>query len=125
MAVSVAAADPKNKCIPVPSDAALERLPCPICQENFVTIYNKEVEDFVWQDAIQIGSRVYHASCHSEVKRDGGNTPGRTGTPDSVLGKRKAVTAEVSVSGYGPSRIGTDERQIPDINAFNAKAIKA
>jgi len=42
-------------------------------------------------DAVRIGVRVYHASCHSEVKKDGGSTPGRMGTPDSVLGKRKAV----------------------------------
>ena len=41
-------------------------------------------------DAIKIGARVYHASCHSEVKKDGGSTPLRTSTPDSVLGKRKA-----------------------------------
>ena len=41
-------------------------------------------------DARKIGNRVYHASCYSELKNDGGNTPLRTGTPDSVLGKRKA-----------------------------------
>ena len=41
-------------------------------------------------DAVKIGARVYHASCHAEVKKDGGSTPLRTGTPDSVLGKRKA-----------------------------------
>ena len=41
-------------------------------------------------DAVKIGTRVYHASCYSELKKDGGNTPLRTGTPDSVLGKRKA-----------------------------------
>ena len=53
---------------------------------------------FVWRDAIQIGSRVYHASCHSEVRKDGGSTPGRTNTPDSVLGKRKAAAGGVSQS---------------------------
>ena len=41
-------------------------------------------------DAVKLGGRVYHASCHAEVKKEGGNTPLRTGTPDSVLGKRKA-----------------------------------
>lgn len=42
-------------------------------------------------DAIKIGARVYHASCHDEVKKAGGNTPMRTSTPESVLGKRKAT----------------------------------
>ena len=51
------------------------------------------MQDFVWMDAIKIGSRVYHASCHSELKQEGGTTPLRTATPDSVLGKRKAVSS--------------------------------
>ena len=41
-------------------------------------------------DASKIGNRIYHASCHAEVKKDGGSTPLRINTPDSVLGKRKA-----------------------------------
>ena len=87
--------DPKKKYISVPSDQQLANLPCPICQEKFDTVWNNEVQDFVWMDAVKVGGRVYHASCHSEVRREeGARTPvgagGRTGTPDSVLGKRKA-----------------------------------
>ena len=41
-------------------------------------------------DAIKIGARVYHASCHAEVKKEGGNTTLRTLKPESVLGKRKS-----------------------------------
>ena len=87
--------DPKTKYIPVPSDPQLVNLPCPICQEKFETVWNNDAQDFVWMDAIKVGGRVYHASCHSEViKEEGARTPvgagGRTGTPDSVLGKRKA-----------------------------------
>ncbi len=52
--------------------------------------WNDEAQDFVWMDAVKIGARVYHASCHAEVQKDGGSTPLRTSTPDSVLGKRKA-----------------------------------
>jgi pre-mRNA cleavage complex 2 protein Pcf11 len=54
------------------------------------------VQDWIWQDAVKVGARVYHASCYAEVTKDGpaparGDTPqARTGTPDSVLGKRKA-----------------------------------
>ena len=89
------AVDPKTRYIPVPSDQQLASLPCPICQEKFDTVWNDEAQDFVWMDAVKVGGRVYHASCHSEVRREEGiRTPvgngGRTGTPDSVLGKRKA-----------------------------------
>ena len=56
-------------------------------------MWNDEAQDFVWMDAIKIGNRVYHASCHAEVKKDGESTPLRINTPDSVLGKRKAVVS--------------------------------
>ena len=79
-----------NKYIPVPNDSTLANAPCPICQEKFETSWNEEAQDFVWMDAIKIGARVYHASCHDEIKKAGGNTPLRTATPESVLGKRKA-----------------------------------
>ncbi|MCJ1385468.1 hypothetical protein MMC17_008591 [Xylographa soralifera] len=81
--------DPKTKFILAPSDKALESLPCPICQEKFNLSFNDEVQDWVWMDAEKIGSRIYHASCYSELQKDGANTP-RISTPDSVLGKRKA-----------------------------------
>ena len=84
----------------VPADQTLANQPCPICQEKFVASYNDEVSDWVWMDAVQINEgrgatpRIYHASCYREVKRNQSreNTPARTDTPDSVLGKRKAVS---------------------------------
>jgi pre-mRNA cleavage complex 2 protein Pcf11 len=56
------------------------------------------VQDWIWQDALKVGNRVYHASCYAEVTKEApaaaagrtGTPQGRTGTPDSVLGKRKA-----------------------------------
>ncbi|MCJ1390819.1 hypothetical protein MMC18_003680 [Xylographa bjoerkii] len=93
--------DPKTKFILAPSDKALESLPCPICQEKFNLSFNDEVQDWVWMDAEKIGSRIYHASCYSELQKDGANTP-RTSTPDSVLGKRKA---EVLNSNPSPAKI--------------------
>ncbi|KAL8946296.1 MAG: hypothetical protein Q9222_007286 [Ikaeria aurantiellina] len=104
-AAEAAKNDPKNKSIPVPSDPALSKAPCPICQDGFQPSWDDEAQDFVWRDAIKIGSRVYHASCHAELKKDGANTPMRVGTPDSVLGKRKAG--------------------IPDLNATRSKATRS
>ena len=82
--------------IRAPNDATLRNTPCPICQEKFESTWSENVQDWIWQDAVKVGNRVYHASCYAEVTRDGSvpgrvSTPlGRTGTPDSVLGKRKA-----------------------------------
>ncbi|KAJ6106695.1 hypothetical protein N7512_010212 [Penicillium capsulatum] len=86
---------PPKPWIRAPNDAVLRNTPCPICQEKFESTWSEEVQDWIWQDAAKIGPRVYHASCYAEVTKDGpaprSSTPqARTGTPDSVLGKRKA-----------------------------------
>ncbi|KAI9867107.1 MAG: hypothetical protein M1830_005841 [Pleopsidium flavum] len=88
--VTSAPKDPKSKWIRVPDDPALANSHCPICQEKFETQWNTDAQDFVWMDAVKIGARVYHASCHAEASKDGGGTPMRAITPDPVLGKRKA-----------------------------------
>ncbi|KAI4267107.1 MAG: hypothetical protein LQ337_008507, partial [Flavoplaca oasis] len=90
-AAEAAKNDPKNKFVIAPDDATLKNVPCPICHEKFDLSWDDAAQNFVWRDAIDVGSKVYwHASCHAEVKKDRANTPMRTATPDSVLGKRKA-----------------------------------
>ncbi|KOC09168.1 mRNA cleavage factor complex component Pcf11 [Aspergillus flavus AF70] len=87
---------PPKQWIRAPNDATLRNTPCPICQEKFESTWSEDVQDWIWQDAVKVGNRVYHASCYAEVAKDGstparrGTPSGRTETPDSVLGKRKA-----------------------------------
>ncbi|KAK8862445.1 mRNA cleavage factor complex component pcf11 [Apiospora arundinis] len=86
---------PKMQYIPVPDDPVLLNSVCPICQEKFKQVYLDE--EWVWEDALEVGDRIYHASCHREatggsssiaaVKYGGG---GSRSTPEPVLGKRKA-----------------------------------
>ena len=80
-----------------PNDPALRNAPCPICQDKFESTWSEDVQEFIWKDALKVGNRIYHASCYKEVTKnqDGRATPttvgrGRTATPDSILGKRKA-----------------------------------
>jgi pre-mRNA cleavage complex 2 protein Pcf11 len=88
--------EPPKPWIRAPNDATLRNTPCPICQEKFESTWSEDVQDWIWQDATKVGSRVYHASCYAEVTKGPAPTSQtRTGTPDSVLGKRKA---EVSYS---------------------------
>ncbi|EFE44121.1 hypothetical protein TRV_01081 [Trichophyton verrucosum HKI 0517] len=90
----------QQRWIHAPNDATLRNTPCPICQENFESTWFEEAQDWIWRDAIKVGNRIYHASCYAEVTKDGSTganadiSRGRTSTPDSVLGKRKA---EVSI----------------------------
>ncbi|KAH3971288.1 hypothetical protein HBI56_021140 [Parastagonospora nodorum] len=78
----------KDRYISVPQDPVLQQAPCPICQEKFETQWNVDANDFVWMDALQVGGKVYHATCFEEYSK-GAGIP-MPGTPDSVLGKRKA-----------------------------------
>ena len=94
---------PPKQWIHAPNDATLRNTPCPICQEKFESTWSEDVQDWIWQDAVKVGSRVYHASCYAEVTKDGptpanrGTPSGRTGTPESVLGKRKAEVSDSSM----------------------------
>ena len=91
-----------------PNDPHLKSLPCPIDLEPFVSFWSDELQEFIWTDAIQVGDRIYHASCYRQAMADrakaatpvgvGGSV--RVGTPDSVLGKRKA-----EVCGFAHSRL--------------------
>ncbi|QKX64318.1 uncharacterized protein TRUGW13939_11492 [Talaromyces rugulosus] len=82
---------PQKQWLRAPNDVALRNAPCPICQEKFESTWSEDVQDWIWQDALKVGNRVYHASCYAEVTKEApAAAAGRTGTPDSVLGKRKA-----------------------------------
>lgn len=54
-----------------------------------------EAQEFVWMDAKKVGDRIFHASCYAEAAKDV-TTQIKRGTPEPVLGKRKA---EVSLDG--------------------------
>ena len=65
---------------------------CPICQERFEMKWLDEAQEWVWMDAVKMGGRVFHASCYKEASGDGG----ARGTPEPVLGKRKAEVGSFS-----------------------------
>lgn len=60
------------KYVPVPSDKKLAGQPCPICQEKFQSVWNDQVEDWVWKNAIDVeGVRIFHATCYAENESAG------------------------------------------------------
>lgn len=54
-----------------------------------------DAQEFVWMDAKKIGDRIYHATCHAEVTKDGGSSQARWGAVEPVLGKRKAEVSGI------------------------------
>ena len=67
------AAGAKLQWIPVPTGNTSTNQICPICQEKFELKWLDEAQEWVWIDAIKVGPRVYHASCHAEATRSGNN----------------------------------------------------
>ena len=88
--------DPKKQYLPVPDEPALANVNCPICQEKFETVWHDQAQEWVWMDAVRIGGKVYHASCHAEASKDGAGVL-RGATPERVLGKRKAEAGTLNV----------------------------
>lgn len=88
-ATQAAATKPKGIYIPVPDESENVNNVCPICQEKFEMKWLDDAQEFVWMDAKMFNGRAYHASCHLEAFKDGSSQAMR-GTPEPVLGKRKA-----------------------------------
>lgn len=50
-----------------PTDPNAANEPCPICKEKFVSVWNEDVEEWVWKNSISIEDVIYHANCLSEA----------------------------------------------------------
>lgn len=92
-ASKAAAEAAKPKYIPVPEPSKGINTVCPICQDRFENKWLDTAQEWVWLDAVLVGNRAYHASCHAEATQDRESTPGPTRPPESLLGKRKAETS--------------------------------
>ncbi|KAL0940728.1 mRNA cleavage factor complex component pcf11 [Colletotrichum truncatum] len=81
----------KPKYIPVPDASSGINSVCPICQEKFENKWLDTAQEWVWLDTILVGNRAFHYSCHAEATQARESTPVYSrGTPEPVLGKRKA-----------------------------------
>lgn len=98
-AEEAAARDPKLQYIPVPDPSSGINNVCPICQERFENKWLDAAQEWVWLDAVVVGGRAYHATCYAEAARDREASPYvPRGTPEPVLGKRKAEVSFLSLS---------------------------
>ncbi|QSL67148.1 hypothetical protein MERGE_001537 [Pneumocystis wakefieldiae] len=84
-----------------PTDPNAANEPCPICKEKFISVWNEDVEEWVWKNSISIEGVIYHASCLSEAsaasqtfsRESASETVIKNGgTSSTVLGKRKAIS---------------------------------
>ncbi|WYZ37500.1 hypothetical protein EsH8_II_001006 [Colletotrichum jinshuiense] len=100
----------KPRYIPVPDASSGINSVCPICQEKFENKWLDTAQEWVWLDTTLVGNRAYHYSCHSEATQARESTPVYSrGTPEPVLGKRKAEDDLKSLRG----RIKADDARWP------------
>ena len=59
--------------VPAPADAAVAAHACPICQEEFKTVWHDGAQEWVWMDAMVMAGKTYHASCVMDMARDRGS----------------------------------------------------
>ena len=63
----------KEYYVKAPVDAAVAHHTCPICQEEFKTVWLDGAQEWVWMDAMVMGEKTYHASCVLDMTKDRGN----------------------------------------------------
>lgn len=92
---------PDDSYVLTPTDPNAANEPCPICKEKFISVWNEDVEEWVWKNAISIENVIYHAICLSEASvasqtlfRENAfeSTIQNEGSTTTVLGKRKATS---------------------------------
>lgn len=101
----------------VRAPAGITRNTCSICQEEMKSSYSEDLQDWVFGNGVVYNGKIAHATCVEEIKKAttvpsagskamatalggvyGGGQRQRSGTPESMLGKRKA---EGALSGTG------------------------
>ncbi|KAG9301109.1 hypothetical protein G9A89_012492 [Geosiphon pyriformis] len=79
----------------VPLDWEKISKPCPICQEKFKKFYSDPDDEWIFKNAIEVDSVIYHASCYADVVKNQENAQSSLqSTPNSILGKRKVEESQ-------------------------------
>lgn len=63
----------KEHYVKAPVDAAVAHHACPICQEEFKTVWHDGEQEWVWMDATVVREKTYHASCVLDMTKDRGS----------------------------------------------------
>jgi len=68
-----AVATKKEYYVKAPADAAVAHHACPICQEEFKTVWLDGAQEWVWMDAMAMDEKTYNASCILDMSKHRGN----------------------------------------------------
>ncbi|CAO3696330.1 unnamed protein product [Umbelopsis ramanniana] len=78
--------DADSHMVVVPADS--QGRPCPICGEQFITIWNDGEEEWMYKNAVNINGTIYHATCHADASH---NMEVEELEADQIEKKRKAI----------------------------------
>lgn len=65
-----------KKHVVVPESAVDMSFQCPICKENVTGLYDEELGEWVWKNAMEVNNKYFHATCYYEAARNNDNPLG-------------------------------------------------
>lgn len=65
-----------RKHVVVPESAVDMSFQCPICKENVTGLYDEELGEWVWKNAMEVNNKYFHATCYYEAARNNDNPLG-------------------------------------------------
>ncbi|QLQ81937.1 hypothetical protein HG537_0G01910 [Torulaspora globosa] len=65
-----------KKHVIVPESAVDMSFQCPICKENVTGLYDEELGEWVWKNAMEVNNKYFHATCYYEAARNNDNPLG-------------------------------------------------
>ncbi|KAL5487838.1 PCF11 [Sanghuangporus weigelae] len=92
-------AELRSSVVVVPPGDEAKNISCPVCKETLKSEFREEDEEWVWQNAVKVKDKIYHATCHAEMA-----------TSATLASK---LRADESGMGATRSRSGTPERTTP------------
>ncbi|KAL5508043.1 PCF11 [Sanghuangporus vaninii] len=92
-------AELRSSVVVVPPGDEAKSISCPVCKETLKSEFREEDEEWVWQNAVKVKDKIYHATCHAEMA-----------TSATLASK---LRADESGMGATRSRSGTPERTTP------------
>lgn len=66
----------RKKFVVVPESSEDMSFQCPICKETVTAVYDEELGEWAWKNAIEYNDKYYHATCYYEAAKNSDNSIG-------------------------------------------------
>ncbi|KAI0310564.1 hypothetical protein OF83DRAFT_1070320 [Amylostereum chailletii] len=99
-------AELRSQFVVVPAGDEGKSIVCPICKDTLKAEFNEDDEDWVWKNAMEVNSRISHATCHAEALSSASSLASRL-RPDVAQGRSQSRTMESAAICTTPPKVGS------------------